>query len=128
LPSDKLLRTRALEWMCFEQTHVDGVISRARFRRRFPDAIPTRPEEFVAWHAEGVQTLGVLDAHLATRPFLVGDRYSVADIALYAYTHKSDEAGIDLAPFASLRRWFRDVEAQPGYWPIDRVPPAAPRG
>ncbi len=51
LPTNRLMRTRVLEWMCFEQTHVDGVISRARFRRLYPDAIPTREEEFVAWHA-----------------------------------------------------------------------------
>src|SRR5258708_6165178 len=53
LPDNRLLRARVLEWMGFEQTHVDGVISRARFRRLFPYAIPTREEEFTAWYAEG---------------------------------------------------------------------------
>jgi glutathione S-transferase len=127
LPSDRLLRTRVVEWMGFEQTHVDGVISRARFRRMFPHAIPTRPEEFVAWHAEGRDALRVLDAHLERRAFLVGERYTVADIALYGYTHRAEEGGFDLAPYESLRHWFARVEAQPGYLPIDRVPGAPPR-
>ncbi len=102
LPTDKLLRTRVLEWMGFEQTHVDGVISRARFRRMFPEAIPTRDHEFVAWHAEGGEALAVLDAHLADRKFLVDERFTIADITLFAYTHCAEQGGFDLSPFASL--------------------------
>src|SRR4051812_6608453 len=64
LPSDKLLRSRVLEWIGFEQTHVDGVISRARFRRLYPDVIPTRPEEHTAWLKEGHEALRLLDEHL----------------------------------------------------------------
>jgi glutathione S-transferase len=124
LPDDKLLRTRVFEWMGFEQTHVDGVISRARFRRCFPNVIPTREEEFVAWHAEGHEALRVLDSHLAQRPFLVGGEYTVADIVLYAYTHVAEEGGLDLARYNSLRTWFSRVESQRGYLPIDRVPGA----
>jgi glutathione S-transferase len=119
LPHDKLLRARVLEWMGFEQTHVDGVISRARFRRTFPDAIPTREEEFAAWHAEGHEALRVLDSHLSRRTFLVDDRYTLADIVLYAYTHVAEEGGFELARYDSLRGWFARVEAQPGYVPIN---------
>jgi glutathione S-transferase len=57
LPADRLSRARVLQWMAFEQTHVDGVISRARFRRQFPDAVPTRPEEFEIWWREGTHCL-----------------------------------------------------------------------
>jgi glutathione S-transferase len=122
LPEGKLLRTRVLEWMGFEQTHVDGVISRARFRRLYPHAVPTREEEFLPWYAEGRQALAVLDAHLAKHVFLVAERFTVADIALFAYTHCADQGGFDLAPYSSLKRWFERVRAQRGYLPIDQVP------
>jgi glutathione S-transferase len=121
-PQDKLTRARILEWMGFEQTHVDGVISRARFRRMFPNVIPTREEEFDPWLTEGHAALGVLDAHLERREFLVGAGFTLADIALYAYTHVAADGGFDLARFAALRRWFSRVEAQRGFLPIDRVP------
>jgi glutathione S-transferase len=122
LPSDKLLRCRVLEWMGFEQSHVDGVISRARFRRLYPDVVPTRPEEFDAWHAEGREALRVLDEHLRTRTFLVNETFTIADIALFAYTHCAAEGGFDIASHDALRAWFSRVREQRGYLPIDRVP------
>jgi len=122
LPSPQLSRTRVLQWMCFEQTHVDGVISRARFRRLYPDAIPTRPEEFEAWWAQGRQALQVLDRQLENREYLVDDRFSIADIALYAYVHCAGEGGFDLAPFKTLEAWCRRIEARPAHLPIDKTP------
>jgi glutathione S-transferase len=122
LPDDRLLRARVLEWMGFEQTHVDGVISRARFRRMFPKAIPTRDEEFVAWYAQGREALGVLDAHLRDRKFLVDERFTVADITLYAYIHCAGQGGFDLTPYDSLPAWFERVRGQRGHLPIDCVP------
>lgn len=122
LSTDALARTRTLQWMCFEQTHVDGVISRARFRRLYPDVIPTRPEEFEQWWTQGGHALRVLDDHLQTRAYLVEDRFSIADIALYAYVHAAPEGGFDLRPFAALRSWFSRIEARPAYIPIGEVP------
>ena len=122
LPADKLLRTRVLEWMGFEQTHVDGVISRARFRRMFPEAIPTRDHEFVAWYTDGREALAVLDAHLADRRFLVDERFTIADIALFAYTHCADQGGFDLSPYEAIHAWFGRVRQQPGYLPLEQVP------
>jgi glutathione S-transferase len=122
LPDDKLSRTHVLEWMGFEQTHVDGVISRARFRRMYPQAIPTREEEFIAWYAEGRKALTVLDAHLAERTFLVDERFTIADITLFAYTHCAEAGGFDLAPYASLHAWFDRVRTQRGHLAIDQVP------
>jgi len=126
LPRDALSRTRVLQWMCFEQTNVDGVISRARFRRLFPDVVPTRPEEFEAWWKEGTRALGVIDAQLRGRRFLVGDRFSIADIAVYSYVHRAGEGGFDLTPFDGLRAWFERIEARPAYISIDLDPRADP--
>lgn len=122
LPTSQLARTRVLQWMCFEQTHVDGVISRARFRRLHPAAIPTRPEEFEAWWAQGKQALKILDQHLGARDYLVKNRFSIADIALYAYVHRAAEGGFDMAPFTALHRWFARIEARPTHLSIDEVP------
>jgi glutathione S-transferase len=122
LPADKLSRARVLEWLCFEQTNVDGVISRARFRRAFPKAIPTREEEFGPWLRQGNQALALLEAHLASRSFLVDERYTIADIGLYAYTHCAADGGFDLSGYPNLHQWFARIEAQPKYLPIDRIP------
>jgi glutathione S-transferase len=65
--------------------------------------------------------LSLLERHLATRAFLVADRYTIADIAVYGYVHRADEAGIDLRPFSLVSAWLARVEAQPGY--IEDVEP-----
>jgi glutathione S-transferase len=122
LPEDRLSRARVLQWMCFEQTHVDGVISRARFRRQYPDLIPTRPEEFEAWWREGKRALDVLEGRLGEHPYLVEDRFTLADIALYAYVHRAEEGGFDLGPYPALRAWFSRIEARLAYLSIDQVP------
>jgi glutathione S-transferase len=126
LPADKLERTRVLQWMCFEQTNVDGVISRARFRRQFPDVIPTRPEEFDVWLREGARTLGVMEEHLRTREFFVGDSLSIADLALYSYVHRAEEGGFDLSGLRALQGWFERIERRPRHISIDTLPEAYP--
>jgi glutathione S-transferase len=122
LPQDQLQQTRVLEWLCFEQSNIDQVIGRARFRKRFPEVIPTRPEEFVTWHKQGNRALAIMDAHLETKPFFVNESYSIADIALYSYTHKADEGGFELGRYPAVQAWFKRVESTSRYLPIDQVP------
>jgi glutathione S-transferase len=122
LPQTQLARTRALQWMCFEQTNIDGVISRARFRRRYPDVVPTRPEEFEAWWRDGYRSLDVLERHLSRHLYLVGNEYSIADIAVYAYVHRANEGGFDLSACAALSSWFARIEARPNYVSLDAIP------
>ena len=109
-------------WLNFEQTWVDGVISRARFRRRFPEVIATPPELFEVWAAEGERALRTLDAHLTSRPYLVADCFTVADIGLYAYLHVADEAGFRLSDYPPLQAWLARVAAQPGVLSVDDNP------
>lgn len=122
LPKERLARTRVLQWMCFEQTNVDGVISRAIFRTLYPDAIPTRREEFEAWWRDGERTLEVLEQHLHQNLFLVAGTFSIADITIYAYVHRAEKGGFDLRPYGSLRAWLRRIEARPAYIPIEVAP------
>jgi glutathione S-transferase len=122
LPEEKLARTRVLQWMCFEQTNVNGVISRARFRRKFPEAVPTRPEEFEPWLRDGTRTLRVLDAELRTRPFIVGSALSIADLALYSYVHRAADGGFSTDGLDGLRGWFERIEQRPRHIAIDALP------
>jgi glutathione S-transferase len=73
-----------------------------------------------AKRAQGAAALGVMEGHLARRTFFVGERYTIADIALYAYTHVAGEGGFDLGPYENVRAWLARVAAQPGYVPITR--------
>jgi len=122
VPSDRLARTRVLQWLCFEQQNVDNVISRARFRRLYPDAVPTRPEEFEPWLKQGTRALRVLEQHLRTRTFLVEERFSIADIGLFAYIHCAPEGGFDLQPFPAVCAWLARIAARPGHFGIADVP------
>lgn len=121
-PRDPIERARVLAWMCFEQTHVDGVISRARFRRLYPGVVSTREEEFEAWWREGNMALAVLEDRLSTSPYLLGEQFTIADITLYGYVHCAQEGGFDLSRRPALTQWFRRIEARPSYLPIDVAP------
>ena len=94
----------------------DGVISRARFRRRFPDAIPTRPDEFESWWRQRDDTLRVLDARLSQHPYLVDDTFTTADITLYAYEHCAEERDFELGfggGWSGLKRTRRICPSTP---------------
>ncbi len=118
-------RHQVRAWLNFEQTWVDGVISRARFRRSFPEAIPTPPAFFAAWHAEGERALQILEAHLESAKFMVSDRFTVADIGLYAYVHVAQEGGFSLADYPAVGAWLERVAEEPGVLPIGNNPEAA---
>ena len=125
LPAPSLARTRVLEWLCFEQTNVAPVIGRARFRRTFPDAVPTRPEEFEAWHRHGNRALSILEERLHDYTYLVGESYTIADLALFAYVHVAEQGGFSLEPYAAIRSWIERAEEMPGHIAIDQAPPAS---
>lgn len=119
------LRHQVRAWLNFEQTWVDGAISRARFRRLFPAVIPTPPAFFDAWRVEGQRALQTLDAHLESRTHLVADRFTVADIGLYAYVHVAHEGGFSLEHLPALSAWLERVAAAPGVLPIGTNPEAS---
>ena len=121
LPDDRRLRAEVLQWMFFEQyTHEPNI---ATVRYWITHAVPMTPLielSIPAKRAQGAAALGVMERHLARRTFFVGERYTIADIALYAYTHVAGEGGFDLAPYENVRAWLARVAAQPGYVPITR--------
>ena len=72
--------------------------------------------------ARGRAALAVMETHLAERPFFVAERYTIADIALYAYTHVAHEGGHDLSPYPGVREWLARVAAQPRYVELTALP------
>jgi glutathione S-transferase len=121
MPREPLARARVVQWMCFEQSNIDKVLGRTRFLRRYPDFMTTTPAEWESWYATGYRALDVLEGELSSRPFLVGDRYSAADICLYGYVHCAEEGGFDLGIYPLLQQWLARVRQQPRHVSIDEI-------
>ncbi len=118
MPTDRLERTRVLQWMSFEQSNIDKVLGRTRFLRAYPDFREVAEAEWAVWYEEGDRALAVLDQALDGRDFLVGSAYSAADICLYGYVHTAEEGGFDLGRYPRVGRWLEAVRGQPGHIPI----------
>jgi glutathione S-transferase len=118
VPDDRYQRAQVLQWMFFEQYDHEPFIAVARFLKVYAG----EPERHAATIAEkmpgGYKALGAMEQWLATRSFLVGDRLTIADIALYGYTHVADEGGFDLEPYPAVRAWLDRVTAAPGHVPM----------
>ena len=117
-PDDKLGQAQVLQWMFFEQYTHEPSIAVARFIHEFEPAEGPRWSEVPRLQDKGYQALGVMEGHLQDRSFFVGDAYTIADIALYAYTHVAEEGGFDLEGYPAVRAWLSRVAAQPGHIPI----------
>jgi glutathione S-transferase len=119
VPEDRYERAQVLQWMFFEQYDHEPAIAVARFWLAYSG----RPEEFAdrlpERQAAGARALVAMERHLDDRKFLVGNGLTLADIALYAYSHVADEGGFDLAPYPALRGWLERVAAEPGHVTID---------
>jgi len=116
LPADPFAETEVLQWLFFEQYEVEPTLGSARYWLLTGRA-PQRKDELPRRLEAGRRALGVMDRALEGRPFFVGGRYSIADVALYAYTHVAGDTGIDLASYRNLAAWFARVEEQPGFEP-----------
>ncbi len=112
-PADRIGRARALQWMFFEQYSHEPCIAVARFILYYLPADTPRRAELPKLQERGRKALGVMEQHLAREPFFAGGRYSVADIALYAYTHCAGDGGFDLGAYPSVRAWLERVRGQP---------------
>jgi len=117
-PTDRLARAQVLQWMCFEQYSHEPNIATVRFWLQHLGVNEERRAVLEQKRALGYAALGVMEQHLARRAFFVDEHYSIADIALYAYTHVAEEGGFDLAPYAAVRAWLERVRAQPRHIPI----------
>ena len=116
LPSDKLAHAQVLQWMFFEQYSHEPYIAVARFICKFLPTDHARRAELPRLHERGYQALGVMEQHLSTRSFFVDERYTIADIALFAYTHEAEVGGFELANYPGVRRWLERVAQQADFF------------
>ncbi len=114
LPSDPFELAQVVRWLVFEQTDVIPAIAGLRFRLLVGRLAPG-DEDALRRAGLAREVLSLLDGELRSRAFIVGARYTIADIALYGYVHRSHEAGISLTPYGSVRAWLARVQRQPGY-------------
>src|SRR5437763_1859851 len=114
LPDDPFEHAQVVRWLIYEQTDVIPTMGGLRFRLLVGRLQPEDPDA-LRRHDGSHEVLRFLDDHLATREYFVGDRYTIAEVAVYGYSHRAHEAGLDLQPYANLRAWFERVEGQPGY-------------
>ena len=115
VPTDRLSQARVLEWQFFEQYSHEPTIAVRRYIKKFIGMPEDRREEFNLKEAGSYRALDVMERRLADHDFLVADRYSLADISLYAYTHVAHEADLELDGYPGIRRWLETVKSQPGY-------------
>jgi glutathione S-transferase len=116
VPEDRFERAQVLQWQFFEQYDHEPNIAVARFWKLVE--ITPSDEDAAGKSHGGKRALKAMESYLSTRKFLVGDRYSIADISLYAYTHVAPEGGFDLQPYPAINAWLERVAAQPGHIPI----------
>jgi glutathione S-transferase len=122
LSSDPLIRAQTLQWMFFEQYSHEPYIAVLKFWKFWGGLHHKRPDEVANWKARGQAALAVMNTHLESREYFAGNQYSIADIALYAYTHTADLAGFDLEPVPHVVAWLSRVHRQPGHVPIKSGP------
>ena len=120
VPESKWDRAQALQWMFFEQYSHEPYVAVARFWLKFADEAELAKKQHLVpeWHAKGNAALGVMETHLAAHDWFAGNRYSIADIALYGYTHSAADGGFKLSDYPAVTRWLTRVTEQPGYIPL----------
>jgi glutathione S-transferase len=126
-PEDRIERAEALQWMFFEQHALEPNVGAAYFWLALVKGGRELQRHAIEdWMEDGYRALGVMEKHLAGHRYFTGEHYSIADIALYAYTHLAHECDFDLARFPAIREWLARVAREPGHVTMDFAPlPAA---
>jgi glutathione S-transferase len=115
LPADSFNRAKVQQWLHFEQERVESVIGSLRHWTMTGKLSRRSPELIEGKRAGARRTLGILEHELTTRPFLAGDSYTIADMAVFAYASRAGEAGLSLDAYPHFHAWLTRIEAQPGF-------------
>ncbi|MFE1747218.1 glutathione S-transferase family protein [Coleofasciculus sp. H7-2] len=113
LPNDRFERAKVLQWLFFEQYSHEPYIATSRFWISILGKAEEYKEALNQKREPGYAALTIMEKHLTNCNFLVGERYTIADIGLFAYTHVADEGGFDLTRFPAIQAWIERVKAQP---------------
>ncbi len=117
--SDRFSRAAVLQWMFFEQYSHEPNIATSRFIIQYLGNPPDRRAALEEKRLGGYKALDVMEQQLGNNTFIAGSEYSIADIALYVYTHVADEGGFDLTDYPAIRAWLDRVRARPGHVPME---------
>jgi glutathione S-transferase len=118
VPDDAYERAQVLQWMFFEQYDHEPAIAVARFWLGYSGDPAAYLDRVPEKHAAGYRALDAMERHLTAHAWLVGERMTLADIALYAYTHVADEGGFELERFPAISAWLARVAGEPGHVPM----------
>ena len=118
LPTDAWQRALVYQWLFFEQYSHEPYIAVARFLVKLAGREVEDADRLKLLRKKGSEALSVMEKAVSSSLFLVGDRFSIADIALYAYTHTAEDGGVDLSPWSAVRQWLQRVESAPGFVPM----------
>jgi len=122
LPESRIDRAQALRWMFFEQySHEPYIAVLRNWLHHLPSITPEQQARVPELTKRGHHALGVMERHLTGEPYFAAGRYTIADIALYAYTHSAEEGGFDLKAYPAVSAWLQRVAAQPGHIPLEQV-------
>ena len=122
LPEKRIDRAQALRWMFFEQySHEPYIAVLRNWLHHLPSIAPEQTARIPDLRRRGEHALAVMDDHLKREPYFAAGRYTIADIALFAYTHVADEGEFDLSRYPSIQAWIARVKAQPGHIAITKV-------
>lgn len=121
LPDDPFERAQVLQWLFWEQYNHEPNIATSRFLRLHREMTDEVRATLEAKKTPGEAALALMEARLASNDYLVGVGFTIADIALYAYTHVAEEGGFALAPYPAIRRWIARVEAVPSFAPMGKA-------
>jgi glutathione S-transferase len=122
IPSGSYERAQVLQWMFFEQSALEPFISPARFFISIvPDRRAEREKDIAVWQERGHKGLSLLNNYLKGRKFLVGNRYTIADISVFGYTHVAEGGGFDFSEFPAVAAWIENVQKTDGFVPLSRL-------
>ena len=125
-PEDRIARAEALQWMFFEQHSLEPNIGAAYFwLALIKGGRELQSHALEDWTENGYRALGVMETHLTRHRYFVADHFTIADIALYAYTHVAHQADFELSRYPAIRTWLDRVADEPGYIPMDWQPELA---
>ena len=119
-PADKWARAQMMQWLFFEQYSHEPYVAVLRYLVKFatPEARAARRANDADLRQRGDAALGVMETHLSKHDWFAGKDYSIADIALYGYTHCAGDGGFDLAAYPAVSAWLERVASQPGHIPL----------
>jgi glutathione S-transferase len=118
VPDDRYLRAQVLQWLCFEQYEHEPALAVVRFLVSIARTAHEHAELVDQRRRQGYRALEAMERHLDGREYLVGDGLTIADLALYAYTHVAGEGGFSLDACPAVRAWLERVAAEPGHVPM----------